>query len=278
MPTSGYDLALSLRSGFFLKTLDCFLGEVAALAGAVEKKSPDEYVSEIDLKIQRDFRHFVEAHDVPKYPVLGEEGCDEWPPRSEDAWVIDPLDGTHPFLMGFPNFGISVILIESRKVVFVSIFLPVEFLLQRSGFYYAARGRGAWKFSANEAEAPVRLHVSGTKDLKEAALLVDGPTRYRTNSEFVRDLIPRVRKSYHCFAGSVWGSTRIAAASTLPNPADLYINIRSKPWDNLPGALLVEEADGIVVGLDGAPYSIENYETLLYGNQALVGEALRVGA
>lgn len=271
-----FALAQAINEGFLRKILSYFWGEVVDISGVINEKSGGERASEIDLRIQNDFRRFVvENTHIPQHPVISEEDCSEWPPRDSCVWVIDPFDGTHSFLMGLPSFGVGIFLIENGRIAFSIIFLPSESFLRRKSVYFAAEEEGAWKQVLGSNGGPSRIFVSKNRRLAESTLFIDGPSRILAKSKLVRVLSQNVAKVRYP-SSAMWGSTRVAAANTLPLPADLYLNMGSKPWDNLPGALLVQEAGGVAVSLDGSPYSIKNYETLLYGNRALVQEALRL--
>lgn len=62
----------------------------------------------------------------------------------------------------------------------------------------------------------------------------------------------------------------------LPVGADLLISVENKPFDNLPIALLVEEAGGRVTDFKGRPWSLTNYESLLFSNGKVHDAALAI--
>ena len=56
----------------------------------------------------------------------------------------------------------------------------------------------------------------------------------------------------------VMGSAALALAYTACSRLDLYIHLYLYPWDLASGMLLIEEAGGVVTGLDGQPASIHS--------------------
>src|ERR1039458_643171 len=49
---------------------------------------------------------------TPEIPILAEEAGGSWADR---FWVVDPLDGTTNFVLGFPMVGVSIALVEAGQ-------------------------------------------------------------------------------------------------------------------------------------------------------------------
>ncbi len=239
-------------------------------AKKVEVKSPTELVGELDKLLEKQLMIFLPG--LAGYPVIGEESFATrfggiWPPAEKSFWLADPIDGTHNFLTGNPNFGSIVALVEDGKVVFGAIYIHSEKRMHVPGkLYFAAKDLGAWKFGAKKALLP--LAVSGTEDLKQATLLVEGPSEKVRYSWLAQKARYAALRDYKGLSSS-FALTRIANANHMSLPADILIMCGNKPWDSLAGALIVEEADGIVTGFDGTPYSLENCSSLIYSNKVL---------
>ena len=86
---------------------------MANLGGAmrVDKKGPIDLVTEIDLRIEREFRAHV-AERFPNHVVLGEEfsAAADRNDVPEYCWVFDPVDGTTNYAHGLPIFCSSLAL------------------------------------------------------------------------------------------------------------------------------------------------------------------------
>lgn len=72
----------------------------------------------------------------PEDAIIGEEGSPT-PGISGFTWVIDPIDGTMPFLSGLPHWCVAIAVVERDRVVAAATFAPAYDLL------YDARLGGA---------------------------------------------------------------------------------------------------------------------------------------
>ena len=229
-----------------------------------EKGERGELVSSFDRQLDERFFGFLARH-FPEARVVSEETPAAWPPGEEDTWLIDPLDGTHNFLAGFPLCGAMAVLIRRRVAVFTAIFLPLERALGRSGLYIAGRGFGAWQW---QNPKPIRLAVSRQADIAKAFLLLEGPTKALSESPAVARLITATRRSRNNLSVCL-SAVSVARGGLVPAGVDLLVSVGNQPWDNLPAALLVKEAGGRVSDHRGNPWSVENYSDLVFSNGLL---------
>lgn len=236
-----------------------------------EKGERGELVSSFDRQLDERFFGFLAKH-FPDAHVVSEETPAAWPPGEEDTWLIDPLDGTHNFLAGFPLCGAMAVLIRRRVVVCTAIFLPLERALGRSGLYIAGRGFGAWQW---QTPKPIQLAVSRQADIAKAFLLLEGPTKALAASPAVARLITATRRSRSRLSACL-SAVSVARGGLVPAGVDLLVSVGNQPWDNLPAALLVEEAGGKVTDHDGNPWSVENYRDLICSNGLLHQATLEI--
>lgn len=88
-------------------------------------------VTETDKAISKLFKEFVEANfsDVD-YIIIDEESLAgltfEEIKKHEYQFVIDPIDGTHPYALGMPFYGISVGILKNCKPFMGGIALPAN--------------------------------------------------------------------------------------------------------------------------------------------------------
>ena len=71
----------------------------------------------------------------------------------------------------------------------------------------------------------------------------------------------------------------MAAESAMPDAAgrlDVYWATSVSAWDIAAGALIVQEAGGIVTGLDGGPLDLERPELTASASQPLHDEVMRL--
>ena len=267
---AGFDrLEFAGRLKMFFDCKERIVWEHYRNSGNIEKQSGDELVGELDKIMEKELGKFLTK--IKNYPVVGEENSFEnsskWPPKEKNFWLVDPIDGTHNFLGENPNFGSIVALIENGEVVFGAIYIFTEHKLGVSGqLYFAGRGSGARKFDRDNLF--LSLTVSDVWEIKDATLLVEGVSKTLVGSRFVQRIWKKTKRFYKGLSSSV-ALAKIANGSNATLSADILIMRGNKPWDSLAGALIVEEAGGIVTNSDGKPYSLKNCSNLIYTNKIL---------
>lgn len=199
-----------------------------------EVKGAGDYVTSVDRESEEAIRAFLQRA-TRGIPVLGEEGGGD---QGDRIWAVDPLDGTTNFLLGFPVVAVSVALVERGRPVVGAVRGP---LLGLS--FSGARGQGSWSGSA-------RLQVS-TRAPERAVIAMAFPFR-------AKSLVPR----YSAVLERVLARTedvRMAGAASLDlawvaaGVFDGYLELNLSVWDVAAGALLVEEAGGVVTDWEGGP-------------------------
>lgn len=125
-----------------------------------EKTMAADVVSNADIASEKAILAVLDRTH-PDINILSEE-CGRIDRGSRFTFVIDPLDGTNNFVMGLPNFLVSIALLEeeTKQVQVAVIFVP---LLDR--VYSAEKGKGA--FCNDE-----RLHVSAASAMRDATISV----------------------------------------------------------------------------------------------------------
>ncbi len=196
---------------------------------SVEDKSPDNPVTDADLAsdrlLQKDLRNLL-----PEAGWLSEETADN-PDRlaKKLCWVVDPLDGTKEFVMGIPEFSISVALVEDGLPIIAVILNP-----PKDELFYAYRGDGAFYKEKKVA-------VSPTNELLGAQ--VDASRSERNRGEFA----PFEETVQLTTVGSIaYKLARVSAGLTDAT----WSRGPKHEWDICAGVLLIEEAGGKVVDLD----------------------------
>ncbi len=174
--------------------------------------------------------------------VLAEEsGGAGW--EQGRVWIVDPLDGTVNFVHRVPQVAVSVALwVEGEPLVGVVADVT-------AGTRFAARrGHGA-TFDGRP------ISVSSTSRLAQG-LIGTGFGYDRTErADHYAGVLGRV------LARSL-GIRRIGSAAldlcwVAAGRFDGYWEERLKPWDAAAGALIVEEAGGVVTSLDGSAFRLD---------------------
>ena len=76
----------------------------------VIRKSKKEFVTNIDMECQALSNKILEKEF--DYDILSEEIISPSNISSDLFWVLDPIDGTHNYISGLPNFGVSIALVS----------------------------------------------------------------------------------------------------------------------------------------------------------------------
>ncbi|MBN2283795.1 MAG: inositol monophosphatase [Deltaproteobacteria bacterium] len=227
--------ALAREAGALLK--ERFHGpHRVAYKGAINLVTETDTLSE-ELIISRITGAF------PEHDILAEESS---PIRkgSSYRWIIDPLDGTTNFAHGFPQFCVSIAFEKEGRIILGVIYDP---LLDE--LFIAEKGAGAF---LNER----RLVVSDTKDLSKSLLATGFPYDIRTNPDnninYFNELALKVQAIRRA------GSAALDLAYLAAGRFDGFWELKLHPWDTAAGWLMVEEAGGIVTGIDGGGFYLES--------------------
>jgi myo-inositol-1(or 4)-monophosphatase len=207
--------------------------------GLGSKSSETDMVSDADREAERAIRELLEA-EHPRDGLLAEEGSSS-DAESGRRWIVDPLDGTINFLYGFPAWAVSIALEDSGGLAVGVVHSPVH-----GETFCAVRGEGAWlgdrrlrtRESSELARAMVATGFSYEADQRVA------------QAEIVRRVLPRARDIRRA------GAAALDLAWVAAGRVDAFYERGLKSWDLAAGQLLVEEAGGAVLALEGAPAGV----------------------
>ena len=91
----------------------------------VKNKGPQDVVSEADLNTELLIKARI-AEAFPQDAFLGEEtGVTAFAP-GQGIWVVDPIDGTQPFISGLSSWCVSIAYVRDNQVQFGMVFAPVR--------------------------------------------------------------------------------------------------------------------------------------------------------
>jgi myo-inositol-1(or 4)-monophosphatase len=192
-------------------------------------------------------------HDLrqafPEYGWLSEETVDAAARlRQESVWIVDPIDGTKEFLAGIPEFVVSIALVTAGVPVLGVIYNP-----SRDELYGAVQGGGTFLNGT-------RVFCTDTARLAEATLVVSRSEDARGEIDPLREHLKEVRP-----VGSVAYKLAVVAAGA----ADLNLSVQPKnEWDVCAGDLLVREAGGRMVDLEGEVRRYNQADPLIGGGLA----------
>jgi myo-inositol-1(or 4)-monophosphatase len=197
-------------------------------------------VTEADKGAEDAMRKLIHA-ERPNDGILGEERGHE-PGTSGRVWILDPIDGTRPFITGRHTWGTLIALARDDKPVFGMIDQPV--LRER----FTGDGKTA---QLATPEGTVPLKVRPCSSLSTAVVSTTHPWAHfsRTQRVAFENVCNAARMSY--FGGDCYAYALVAMGFI-----DLMIEGRLAPWDVAALIPILEGAGGIVTDWDGKPFVI----------------------
>lgn len=209
------------------------------------KRDAQDVVSIADREVELFIRATI-ARDFPEDGFLGEEFGLQ-PGTSGYTWVVDPIDGTSPFVHGIPNWCVSVAVVHGNDTVIGAIYCP-----NQQEIFLAAKGQGATLNGRKLQVDPTRTmqnHLTGIGSNSHVT-----PQRV---GEIVSDVLARGGNFFRNGSGAMM--LAYVACGRLVG----YYEPRMNAWDCLAGFCLVQEAGGWTY-----PYDVEG-DKLLHGGIVL---------
>jgi myo-inositol-1(or 4)-monophosphatase len=217
--------------------------------GAVNAKGDRDMVSDVDVRIERAVREYLQVRS-PEVGFLGEE---EGNAAGDGVlqWVLDPIDGTANFVKGIPLYAVSLALLHDQQPVLGIIDLPAE-----QCRYSAALGRGAYCGKTSVRVRPTDRLEDAIVTIGDYAVGEQAEAKNRTRLAVTTRLAERAQRV------RMLGSAAIDLAWFAHGRTDAVIMFGNKPWDTAAGVILVREAGGRVVDTDGTHHTTRSASTI----------------
>jgi myo-inositol-1(or 4)-monophosphatase len=233
--------------------------EHAGVRRIAYKGAPTNLVTEMDQRAEAEILGRLRGA-FPDDAILSEE-TGAAAGHSGRRWIVDPLDGTTNYAHGLPLFGVSIALEAEGRIALGVVYDP-----SRDELFVAERGGGA---TVNEA--PIR--VSTTASLDESLLTTGFPYNIRETRD--TNLPEYAAFSVRVRAVRRLGSAVLDLAWVACGRFDAFWELHLGAWDVAAGSVLVEEAGGVITGIDGGPLDIDA-PTLIASNGIVHHDVLRV--
>jgi len=210
----------------------------ATLDGAalqVRSKRANDFVTRVDGAAEEAVIDIVRKA-YPEHGFIAEESG-ESTPDAEYLWIIDPLDGTTNFIHGFPQYAVSIAVQRRGALEHAVVYDPTK-----NELFTASKGRGAF---LNDR----RIRVSKCLKLGDALVGTGFPFK-----ELGR--LDLYLKQLQVFMSKSSGVRRAGAAAldlayVACGRLDAFWELGLAPWDMAAGALLIQEAGGLVADMTG---------------------------
>jgi myo-inositol-1(or 4)-monophosphatase len=208
----------------------------------IARKQRNDFVTEVDhASEQAIIETLLGAY--PDHAILAEESGHTADKQSaavheaENIWIIDPLDGTTNFIHGFPQYAISIALMQRGIVTQAVVYDPT-----RDELFTASKGRGAF---LNDR----RIRVSRRTKIDEALVGTGFPYRqidhlddYLKMFKLVTERAAAVRRP---------GAAALDLAYVACGRYDAFFEFGLAAWDIAAGSLLITEAGGLIGNFSG---------------------------
>lgn len=214
----------------------------------IQKTDHQDLVTFWDRKIEQQLRHSI-LTAFPQDSIVGEE----YPPQGncdrKVTWYLDPIDGTTNFINQRQNYAISMGCWEGTNPLF-GLVLDVE----RETLYWAKHGDGAW-------QDQTQIHTSDRRELAELLLTTPGlQYTFLEPHPYQKQMVQLSRKvrGVRCL-----GSVALELCEVAAGRADLFVTMRSSPWDHNAARIILEEAGGAIFTMEGDELPLDQKSTVL---------------
>lgn len=218
-----------------------------------QRKKDLSLLTEIDLEADKIITKIIKQN-FPSHNIVSEESGGEY--GKEFTWLIDPLDGTTNYTLGFPFFSVSLALLCQEKPILGLVFNPI-----RKELYFAEKTKGAYlnqkkiKVNNNSNFSEVTLGFSRGTDLTEGTKILSRVASYIRTFRF-------------------WGSSNLDICQVAAGKLDGYFAVKS-PYDVVAGVLIAREAGALATDFKGSEYNRES-QNLLVSNGKIHDQLLKL--
>jgi myo-inositol-1(or 4)-monophosphatase len=202
----------------------------------VRAKGKNDFVTQVD-KAAEDAIIQILRQAYPDHAILAEESGLTETKKAEYRWIIDPLDGTTNFIHGFPQYCVSIAVQHRGATAHGVVYDPT-----RNELFTASKGAGAFVDDR-------RMRVTKCEQLKDALVGTGFPfkevarlTAYMRQLRTVMTSSSGVRRA---------GAAALDLAYVACGRMDAFWEMGLSSWDMAAGALMIQEAGGLVGDLEG---------------------------
>lgn len=220
---------------------------------SIKLKRKNDLVTDADLSSQKKIIEVIQSV-FPDDEILAEESESMKSLPDGRVWIIDPIDGTTNFAHSFPVFCVSIALWDQKKPQ-VGLVLEVV----HDEMFTAVEGEGAFLNGK-------KIYVSENEDPSSSLL----GTGFPYNN---LDLVDNYLKLFKTFMGKTHGVRRAGSAAwdfcnVASGRFEGFYEYGLSPWDVAAGALIIQEAGGIVSDWKGGDNWVFG-QRVIAGNKAI---------
>jgi histidinol phosphatase-like enzyme (inositol monophosphatase family) len=234
-------------------------------AAAVHAGVGFDPVTIADVEAEQAMRKILAVRHAD-HGVIGEEFADH-AGAGRFNWILDPIDGTRAFIMGYPMWGVLIGLLDGQTPAFGMMDQPYT----RERFWAVADGKlpKAAFFRGPDGNIE-RLHTRPCARLADATLACTTLEMMQTRHEQAAfaEIAAAVRMTR--LGGDCYAYAMLAAGQV-----DLVVEASLKAVDIAPLIPIIEAAGGVVTGWDGGPATAGG-QVVAAGDPRMHAAALRI--
>ncbi|XP_013888179.1 inositol monophosphatase 1 [Austrofundulus limnaeus] len=223
------------------------------------KSSAVDLVTQTDQKVEQLIIQSVKEK-FPSHRFIGEESVaagEACVLTDDPTWIIDPIDGTTNFVHAFPFVAISIGFAMNKQVEVGVVYSCLE-----DKMFTARRGKGA--FCNGEP-----LAVSDQTDIQQSIISTEfGANR---DPEAVDKIFCSLRNilslPVHGVRGA--GTAAINMCLVASGCVEGYYEIGVHVWDIAAGSLVVSEAGGVLMDVDGGELDLMSRRIIAANNRSI---------
>ncbi|XP_047225477.1 inositol monophosphatase 1 [Girardinichthys multiradiatus] len=223
------------------------------------KSSAVDLVTQTDQKVEQLIIQSVKEK-FPEHRFIGEESVaagESCILTDDPTWIIDPIDGTTNFVHTFPFVAISIGFSINKRVEVGVVYSCLE-----DKMFTARRGKGA--FCNGEP-----LQVSDQTDIHQSIIATEfGSSR---DPEAVDKIFCSLRNILNLPVHGVRGAGTAAINMCLvaSGCVEAYYEIGIHVWDVAAGSLVVLEAGGVLMDVEGADVDLMSRRIVAANNRTI---------
>lgn len=212
--------------------------------------NPRNIVTDADIESDAAIKEAILA-SFPDHGIVSEESPEV--KGNGYVWYVDPIDGTTNFSSGSAYFCTSIGLAHGDQLLAAAIYSPLT-----GELYTAAKGKGAFLNGK-------RITMPGSGEVAKAVMCFD-----MCYEESKRTQVLKVMNLFITAKSlKITGSGALAMCEVAAGRSDAYVNLCGSPWDFAAAALIVREAGGAAIALDGKDWTPTVKKGIVATNKSL---------
>lgn len=235
------------------KVIKHYFGEVLDIE---EKSHASDFRTKADLESEEAILKVIKRA-FPTYNIYSEE-AGKTDNGSNLTFVIDPLDGSNNFVLGVPNFTVSIALMDGDETILAVVYNPI---LDQT--YYAEKGKGAFLDGKP-------IHVNNEADIKRSTICYT--CGYINSNDYAEQVSHKLNQLGVKRQTNYW-SPAYDYCLLASGRMEGIINNKNDLYDYAAGKMIVREAGGKVTDFKGDPVTDKN-DVFIASNGTAIHETL----